>query len=255
MRQYFKNDTPWPIQQVVKKPQDYFEPGLIDKTLAEREEPPLLPTDPKHYELLKSGWLVRYRDNSQAIIGGFHILENAATMMEWPAPQKLKRMFEDSRLHEYLVLWGYWTQETMGFENADAKRLRTTFLAILDLSLFCPLGPVYGRLRSARCCWYDVQPGWRFLMALQCVSRLGPIDDEHSTKAYQEAVCARLDWPKPSEFLALGAALSCESHQLHYLRHRDACKARLNDHSAFLFDFSDQQAEFFRRHPPILNSP
>jgi hypothetical protein len=107
-------------------------------------------------------------------------------------------------------------------------------------------------LRKAGSRWFDIQPGWRFICALQLIEKVGLLENERDCKVYQEALSYALNWPKPEEFLNLGAALRCEEHTV-FARHRDACRSRLTDHCAFLFDPTRNET-LFRRHPPILST-
>jgi hypothetical protein len=208
--------------------------------------------------------------NEQQInIGAKHVFEGIATQHETKESilSSLKQRF---RL-PYWTLWAM-TVWKMGKERVNSpkefEQLINTFYAICDLALFMPAGWLYGRLRTANMGWYDVQPGGRFITALEQAVQLGWIEDlEKDMLPYQEWLSELLHWPSPKQFLRLGATLKAGNRSR---RHAEACQIRLENHSAFIvlgkeFEKTPQEnaaerapsqiRRFFRDHRPMIYMP
>ena len=205
----------------------------------------------------------------QINVGAKHVFEGIATQHE------SKAVIVDSlRRGARLPYWTLWmmTVWKMGKERVRSQKdfdsLLNTFYAICDLALFVPAGSLYGGVRTREMAWFDIQPGSRFMTALRQATQLGWIDNlEKDMLPYQEWLSELLHWPSPKQFLKLGAGLKDVGS--HSRRHAEACRVRLENHSAFIvlgseFDAQDKIAEdgssspvrrFFRNHRPMLYTP
>jgi hypothetical protein len=191
-------------------------------------------------------------------IGGHNVFEGIAQHAELSPPTA-----EHIRQHEDYWIIHLWTiaEYCKKYGNASSKedyeRIRDTFLALCDLSLFTPLGGLYGSLRRAGNGWLDLQPGHRFAAAMRATSHVGWLNFlDGECEAFQNSICDLLGWPRPRAFLELGADLKSDANWV--TRHRDACRLRLEDFEAPLewtLDLppNDSVKSLFMAHTPICS--
>jgi hypothetical protein len=204
-----------------------------------------------------------WADGLKFPLGAKHVFEGIATQMTMAQPVKKDDMVGGTKPY-YWVLWSLWVKETMHTKpirsQEDYRRFRNTFYALCDLALFVPAGAVYGPLRDGDLSWPDIQPGYRFMAIVREAKHLGWIEDlDREMLPYQEQICRLLSWPLPRKFLEIGAKI--QDDDANSQRHRDACRIRLEDHSAFLDFESRVQASdglakrFWREHHPMIYLP
>jgi hypothetical protein len=180
-------------------------------------------------------------DGSRFPLGAKHVFEGIATQMTLSSPVKKEDISGGTNPY-YWILWMYWVKENMRdrpVQSAeDYRRFRNTFYALCDLALFVPAGGLYHQLRGDHLNWSDIQPGYRFLLLVREAKKEDWIDNlDNEMLSYQEQMCRLLSWPLPRDFLTLGANLEDDDENAR--RHRDACRIRLTDHTAFL-DFESR---------------
>ena len=205
----------------------------------------------------KACLLARFHDGRTFPVGGLHVFEGLAVDAERAGPETLQWLIRDHP--EYVWLW-LKTVEQFGKQVTDEHtfhRLRNTFVALCDLALFVPAGVVYGRLRPEGATWLDIQPYIRFLRGLDAVQHVGWVDDRASDlEPFQDAICARLGWPRPRAFLELGQWLEWRNDDT--ARHAEACKLRLERPALFLEEHDEPDpalTEFVTRYLPPLRHP
>jgi hypothetical protein len=171
--------------------------------------------------------------------GGHHIVEALAQSLEHQ-PYITKEI--TARNPDY---WLLWLALVTTFQPIQASRetlhkLQITFLALCDLSLFTPIGALYGVLRTEAMDWSDIHPGHRFQRLLQVVKEIGFLTELSSKTlmGYQNLFCQRLGWPSPRKFVELGMFLEGDG-ELEY-EHRRACMKRFADHGLYLRFMMDQ---------------
>lgn len=196
-------------------------------------------------------------------IGTGHVMEGLAQQVqEDPAdPGRALRepdVFTRDRAFVYWFLW-YKTGELYGADTiktrglAGFQQLRNTVIALCDLALFTPIGPVYGRLRRTGMSWSDLHPASRYFRALQITPAVGWIDDlsDASLASFQNTICQALGWPTPEQCLRLGRLL--DGRLPTWRRHRDACELRLESGVRFLIiERSGFYDQFLDTHMPLL---
>ena len=135
-------------------------------------------------------------------------------------------------------------------------RMYCTFIALCDLALFTPIGPLYGRLRRTEDHFETLNPADRLLAGIGASFELGFIENiTTQLQAYQTAVCKILGWRTPDDFLRVGASLS---PKIEFWRaHRDACELRLSQSAAFLVvnDAELLVQDYITKHWPLTYSP
>ena len=152
-------------------------------------------------------------------IGAMHVIEGFAQSLE--SGGSFQRVARSKRPQDYLSLWTH-SVVAYGIKRVDDSiafnRMHKTFAALCDLALFVPIGATYGRLRAKTATWLDLQPGSRFLEALDVVAKddLWIPDIPGELKDLHNRICARLNWRPPDDFLSLGASL--RHRQFHRLR-------------------------------------
>jgi hypothetical protein len=193
-------------------------------------------------------------DGRQYPVGAIHIIESLAQLVETFDGDTWHRLHRSPAGHPYLMLWLLANMKLKSHieESQESfNRLLYTFRALCDLALFVPAGGVYGRLRPRITAWFDLQPGCRFLRAVDAIPKVGWVENlERDLESFQEAVCRDMGWTQPRRFLELGARLKHPE----FLAHRDACRLRLEHPSAHL-DVGLEAIEgdgFVARHLPLM---
>lgn len=110
----------------------------------------------------------------------------------------------------------------------------STFMAIVDLALFTPVGRVYGRLRDDSMNWLDLHPGWRLEQILDVLQPDDWLEGDDDGRRLQSRLSMRLVWPPPDRFLELGSRLAPATHDL--ARHAAACRLRLDADDRMIVD-------------------
>lgn len=174
--------------------------------------------------------------------GGHQIFEGLAQAVELTAD------ITAEKLSQHLDYWGLWLAAISEFQvtqssRETANKLLATFLAVCDLSLFTPIGALYGVLRTDTMDWTDIHPGFRFRKALKAGGSIGFLTELSSDKLleYQEKICTLLGWPSPRKFVQLGMLLKGDK-ELEY-EHMIAALKRFRDHSIYLRFMTDQLSE------------
>ena len=252
--------------------------NLVEKLLRKKKivEPPKLVRLPKRHQLAVfdetesnqlRGMPSMVLPRGEINIGAKHVFEGIAVHHE-TKDSIVSGLKAESR-RSYWALWVL-TVSSMGKERVrspqDYNRLLNTFYSLCDLALFVPAGSLYGQLRTKDMTWYDVQPGARFMTALRKAVTLGWVDDlETGMLPYQEWLSELLCWPSPKKFLELGAGL--DQSDKRQARHAEACRIRLENHSAFIvlgkeFEAGSENTaatpapfsvrEFFANHRPMV---
>jgi hypothetical protein len=187
-------------------------------------------------------------------VGALHVSECIAQIQEG-----FKNLTEASPVvYVVLLLLGmdFLKRSEAAFGRND-RHLELTLLALADLSLFTPVGRVYGRLRTSNHDWAAIHPGWRFCRALELVAKEDWwVISLYEGEILQNRVSERLGWPSPSRFLEIGSQLDDPV----VARHRDACKIRLNDRMAFyrvdrMVESESTVAKFIEEHLPVVYYP
>jgi hypothetical protein len=192
-------------------------------------------------------------------LGAAHVMETLAQQVQSdylsPGPRPIEGDFDRPGAELYWFLY-LQAGQMYGIERMKTpegyRKLYNTIIALCDLALFTPVGPVYGRLRFGGTTWNDINPAMRYARALQVVESVGWIDDlATELKPFQNEVCQFFGWPTPDQCLRLGATI--EAHLPVWERHRDACELRLRNPLAFLIiERSHFYDDFLDRHLPVF---
>jgi len=165
--------------------------------------------------------------------GAHEILESTSQQLE------RNSVITKDGIENKMEYWRLWLVINSVFNDYDSsreikKRLLITFLAICDLSLFTPIGALYGQLRTDNMDWTDIHPGFRFQKALKASSSIGLLNDTESEtfKEYQKCICDKLGWPSPEKFFFLG--LLIDDNRSTYFVHSCAMSKRFTDSSFYL---------------------
>jgi hypothetical protein len=253
---YLQESRPWPIQVKAMTEQRLF--GQSNSVISANSFSPVKSLAELGIDVATACYRMKFPRSSPTPLGGFDIFEGAATQIEGlkGRGEEMRRLLEHPVGQRYmsmwiLFLWKYPRLKDIASED-EYQRLARTFLALSELALFIPIGPVYGRLRHEMTTWLDIQPGFRFLRALDELRSDEWLSDDDDLTSLQNLICERLFWPTPLAFLQLGSQLQPISSV--YARHRDACSIRLKHPWAFIRDGAnaDEFSSFFKDHCPIL---
>ena len=217
---------------------------------AQPTAPPFLDAYVAQADRLPATNFMNWHDGTRFQFGAKHVFEGAAKQLE-RISQLEQADFVGGNRPDYWALWLF-AVTRLGAKQVqsqrDYERLRDTFFALCDLALFVPAGRLYGQLRTETTIWADLQPGWRFTVAIDEAAKLGWIEDlERDIFSYQDQICSVLGWPSPREFLKIGASQSIDSPEAR--RHAQACSIRLKTPIAFI----DLDREMNRADPPIAS--
>jgi hypothetical protein len=188
-------------------------------------------------------------------INGLHVSESMAQLQEGILPGEFDKLgVEYTTLP--LITAIRWNEQRGAIRALDMLQIANTCLALADLALFSPIGAVYGILRTPDQSWLDLHPGFRFVRALNAVCELDAwLTDLEETEELANRVCDHLGWIRPSCFLKVGADLNFDQ----FMAHRDACRIRLGNFSAFLLLRRNGGGawipDFLDNHMPITAHP
>lgn len=177
-------------------------------------------------------------------LGGWHIMEGLAQQTQASFLEKGATPDERALQVGNAPYWFLWhkTMELYGtqygidiFKTLEGyNKAYCTFIALCELALFVPAGFLYNRLRSLQTGWDDIHPARRFFKALTATPTVGWMDNllPESIESFQNRICAVLGWYCPKDFLLLGSSLKLDCDVCH--RHKEACKLRLENPTAFV---------------------
>jgi hypothetical protein len=186
--------------------------------------------------------------------GARHIFEALAQQGERPDDSFWDQADSTTRELYWGLLAHVYTSRGESLSEEEFLSAFATFTALAELSLFTPIGAVYGRLREDQMTWLDIHPGWRMI---QLIERLQPEawlpPDGEGGAQLQRMLSRPLGWPDPDDFLEVGASLAADDAGR--ARHAAACRCRLEHDErrigVVIGDASELQ-EFFNIHGPIL---
>ncbi len=203
--------------------------------------------------VIDQGVFVRGRFDNELLLrhlGVKQISEGLAQVIEGLTIDSFDELPFDYKFLPMMVLSYLSEARTSANRASIGREAAVTCATIADLSLFTPIGFRFPNLRKNLSNWSDLNPGHRFIKALETVAKLdGWISDFSHSKQLTQTVCDQLDWPSPTDFFA-------EVNESFPARFLEACKLRNVDHAAFYrfsYDFESEVHEFFVEHMPITS--
>jgi hypothetical protein len=173
-------------------------------------------------------------------LGGSHVHESYARAFE---PWGAGGIEQFKQNPEHTILFTRVCAKLMQWLGKDAElpgNPLSTMLAIADLALFTPVGGLFRSLRRDVTSWMDVHPGWRVSRMIEALPKVGMIKDlEVELESFQNALCDELQWPRPRQFLELGARLGSDGPIAGQGRFAEACKVRLRHYAAFTMSVAE----------------
>jgi hypothetical protein len=205
-----------------------------DGTPAIYDPPPNIQITESHYKLGSACPVVKI-GKKKISIGALHLMEGLAQHIQegrpgTVAPQAIppEDALSNTQSQVYWVLWFVFLQE-LGLERfrREPSGYHLAFLALAEMALFTPAGPVYGRLRHNGMDWSDVHPGYRFIKSLKVLREVSPLQNmQRDLLTFQSEIAERLRWPSPTKFVSLIKHFDVDV-SIHFIkRHIAACEKR-----------------------------